>query len=184
MKHRFVIIGALGERMTSFFDETDARILTSLQKDGRLSTAELAAKVRLTASPTWRRVKRLEAAGVIAGYGANLNRRALGWGVLTFVTVKIGSHNEAEAHAFESAVGKLPQVVACWSIAGSADFLLQVVERDLDSYGEFAMTTIRRLPGIRSMQTIFTLKDVKQQGPWPISETLEMERDADPATQL
>jgi Lrp/AsnC family transcriptional regulator, leucine-responsive regulatory protein len=156
--------------MANLFDDSDHRILTALQADGRLSVAELATKAQLTSSPTWRRVKRLEDAGVIATYGAGLDRRALGWGVLAFVTVKIGDHNEAEARAFEEAVDDLPQIVACWSIAGSADFLLQVVERDLDSYGEFAMTTIRRLPGIRAMQTIFTLKEVKPQAAWPIPE--------------
>jgi Lrp/AsnC family transcriptional regulator, leucine-responsive regulatory protein len=62
----------------------------------------------------------------------------------------------------------LPEIVACWSITGSSDFLLQVVSSDLDSYAEFAMTTIRRLPGIKAMQTALTLKEVKAPSPWPI----------------
>ncbi len=72
------------------------------------------------------------------------------------------------ARAFEKSVASLPEIVACWSIAGSADFLLQVIARDLDTYAEFAMTTIRRLPGIKAMTTTFTLKEVKPPSPWPI----------------
>ena len=149
-------------------DARDRDILGALQADARLTTAELADKVQLSASPTWRRVKRLEDDGVIAGYQAVLDRRALGWGVLAFVAVTIEDHSEAQARAFEQAVTALPEIVACWSIAGNADFLLQVVGRDLDTYAEFAMTTIRRMPGIKAMQTIFTLKEVKPPAPWPI----------------
>jgi DNA-binding Lrp family transcriptional regulator len=92
----------------------------------------------------------------------------LGWGVLAFVSVAIESHSEEEARAFETAVAALPEIVACWSITGSSDFLLQVVASDLDSYAEFAMTTIRRLPGIKAMQSALMLKEVKAPAPWPI----------------
>lgn len=149
-------------------DAQDTDILTALQSDARLTVAELSEKVRLSTSPTWRRVKRLEEAGVITGYQAVLDRRTLGWGVLAFISVSIEDHSEAQARSFEKAVAALPEIVACWSIAGSSDFLLQVVGRDLDSYAEFAMTTIRRLPGIKAMHTTFTLKEVKAPAPWPI----------------
>jgi len=149
-------------------DAHDSRILAALQRNGRLTVAELSEKVHLSTSPTWRRVKRLEEEGVIVGYEAKLDRRALGWGVLAFVMVSIGDHGEAEAIAFERAVADLPEIVACWSIAGSSDFLLQVVKQDLDTYADFAMTTVRRLPGIKAMQTILTLKEVKSPAPWPV----------------
>ena len=154
--------------MPHSIDAHDSRILAALQGNGRLTVAELAEKVHLSTSPTWRRVKRLEDAGVIVGYQAMLDRRALGWGVLAFVMVTIGDHSDAEAHAFEQAVSDLPEIVACWSIAGSSDFLLQVVKQDLDTYADFAMTIVRRLPGIKSMQTILTLKEVKSPAPWPV----------------
>jgi DNA-binding Lrp family transcriptional regulator len=157
--------------MPHAIDAHDSRILAALQGNGRLTVAELAEKVHLSTSPTWRRVKRLEEAGVIVGYQATLDRRALGWGVLAFVMVTIGDHSDAEAHAFEQAVGELPEIVACWSIAGSSDFLLQVVKQDLDTYADFAMTIVRRLPGIKSMQTILTLKEVKSPAPWPVPRT-------------
>jgi Lrp/AsnC family transcriptional regulator, leucine-responsive regulatory protein len=149
-------------------DTGDIAILTALQHDARLTVAELAEKVRLSTSPTWRRVKRLEEQGLITGYHAALDRRALGWGVLVFVNVTIEDHSEAAAKAFEKAVHALPEIVACWSVAGSADFLLQVVSSNLDEYAEFAMTTVRRLPGIKAMHTTFTLKEVKPPTPWPV----------------
>ena len=149
-------------------DATDRRLLVALQQDARRTTAELAEAVNLSTSPCWRRVRRLEESGLIEGYRAVLNRRALGWGVLVFVHVTIGDHGEEEARAFETAVAALPEIIACWSVAGGSDFLMQVVAEDLDTYAEFAMTTIRRLPGIKAMQTTFTLKEVKQPTAWPL----------------
>lgn len=154
--------------MPRTLDSSDRAILSALQADARVTVAELADKVKLSTSPTWRRVKRLEEDGLIAGYHVALDRRALGWGVLAFIHVSIEDHSDAQARAFENAVEALPEIVACWSIAGSSDFLLQVVARDLDTYAEFAMTTVRRLPGIKAMQTSFTLKEVKPPTPWPL----------------
>src|SRR5262245_49118334 len=125
------------------FDRMDANILRELQGNARLSMADLATKVGLSTSPCWRRVKRLEECGLIAGYKADIDRRSLGWGVLVFVNVTIEDHSEKAAQTFEKAVHALPEIVACWSVAGAADFILQVVARDLDSYAEFAMTTVR-----------------------------------------
>jgi Lrp/AsnC family transcriptional regulator, leucine-responsive regulatory protein len=149
-------------------DVIDIKLLAALQNDARQTIATLAATVNLSPSPCWRRIKRMEEEGVIEGYRAVLRHRALGWGVLVFVNVSIENHSEEEARAFEKAVAALPEIVACWSVAGSADFLLQVVARDLDTYADFAMTTIRRLPGIKAMQTTFTLKEVKAPTAWPL----------------
>jgi DNA-binding Lrp family transcriptional regulator len=122
----------------------------------------------MSTSPCWRRVRRLEESGVIRGYQAVLDRRRLGLGVLAFIRIGIDSHSEAEARRFEKDVLKLDEVVACYSIAGDADFLLQVVARDLDAYAEFAMTVVRRLPRIKEMQTTFVLKEIKPMQGLPI----------------
>ncbi|WP_448951975.1 Lrp/AsnC family transcriptional regulator [Labrys neptuniae] len=153
---------------TSALEPADKRILTVLQADGRLTNQDLADKVGLSTSPCWRRVRRLEEDGVIQGYKAVLDRRQLGLGVLAFVRVKIDSHSEAEAEAFSSEVQQLDEVVACYSIAGDADFLLQVVARDLDAYAQFAMATLRRLPRIKEMQTTFVLKEIKPFNTLPV----------------
>lgn len=142
-------------------DPQDVRILGALQKDGRTSNQALAAEVGLSTSPCWRRVRQLEDDGVISGYRATLDRRKIGLGVLAFIRVRIDSHSEAEAEEFSKSVMRLNEVVACYSIAGDADFLLQVVSPDLDTYAEFAMSTVRRLPRIKEMQTTFVLKEIK-----------------------
>lgn len=146
----------------------DIRILRALQAEGRLTNQELAERVGMSTSPCWRRVRRLEEAGVIRGYQAMVDRRSVGLGVLAFVRVMIDSHSDAEALSFEREVKQLDQVIACFSVAGEADFLLQIVASDLDSYADFAMTVIRRLPRIKEMHTMFVLKEIKPLAALPI----------------
>lgn len=88
---------------------------------------------------------------------------------MVFVRVIIDSDSEAEAQKFEQEVGELENVVACYSIGGDTDFLLQVVSHDLDSYADFTMSVIRRLPGIKEMQSMFVLKEIKPLDAYPIS---------------
>jgi Lrp/AsnC family transcriptional regulator, leucine-responsive regulatory protein len=148
----------------------DLRILRALQGNGRLTNQELAARVAMSTSPCWRRVRRLEASGVIRGYQAVLDRRSLGLGVLAFVRVLIDSHSETESRRFEDEVQELENVIACYAIAGESDFLLQVVAADLDSYADFAMTVIRRLPRIKEMHTMFVLKEIKPLAALPLHD--------------
>ncbi|MGP7734061.1 Lrp/AsnC family transcriptional regulator [Oceanimonas smirnovii] len=147
---------------------TDIKILTSLQQDARTTNQTLAEQLGMSASPCWRKVRKLEEDEVIQGYRAVLDRRKIGLGVMVFVRVSIDSHSEAEARKFEQEVMELEDVVACYSVGGDADFLLQVVSRDLDSYAEFAMSVIRRLPGIKEMQSMFVLKEIKPFVAFPI----------------
>jgi DNA-binding Lrp family transcriptional regulator len=147
--------------MPQMLEPQDARILEALQADGRLTNQALAEKVGLSASPCWRRVRSLEESGVIQGYRAVVDRRRVGLGVLAFIRVKIDSHSEAEAEEFARRVALLSEVVACYSVAGDADFLIEVVAADLDAYAEFAMNVIRRLPRIKEMQTTIVLKEIK-----------------------
>ena len=149
-------------------EPVDTRILDALQGDGRLTNQALADKVGLSASPCWRRVNRLEQDGTIQGYRAVLDRAGIGLGVLAFVRVRIDSHSEEEAEEFSRSVMRLKQVIACYSVAGDADFLLQVVSADLDSYADFAMNVVRRLPGIKEMQTTFVLKEIKPFEGYPV----------------
>lgn len=139
----------------------DVRILTALQQDGRITNQTLADQIGMSASPCWRRVKQLEEHRYIQGYRAVLDRRKIGLGVMVFIRISIDSHSEAEARKFEKEVMQLEDVVACYSIGGDADFLLQVVAPDLDSFADFAMTVVRRLPGIKEMQSMFVLKEIK-----------------------
>ncbi len=149
-------------------DKTDESILKILQNDSRTTNQQLSEKIGMSASPCWRRVKRLEDEKVIRGYGVLLDRRKLGLGVMVFIRVSIDRHSEAEALKFEEEVMQLDDVVACYSIGGDADFLLQVVSYDLDTYAEFSMSIIRRLPGIKEMQSMFTLKEIKSFQGFPV----------------
>ncbi|WDS34606.1 Lrp/AsnC family transcriptional regulator [Pseudoxanthomonas sp.] len=149
-------------------DAFDLKILAALQGSGRMTNQELATRVGMATSPCWRRVRQLEADGVISGYRVTLDRKQLGLGILAYVRVKIDSHSEKEARQFELEVGKLDEVVACYAVAGDSDFLLQVVARDLESYSEFAMSRLRRLPGIKEMETTFVLREIKPLGPLPL----------------
>ncbi|NBG89821.1 Lrp/AsnC family transcriptional regulator [Pseudomonas sp. PAMC 29040] len=146
----------------------DARILAALQQDGRTTNQTLADGIGMSASPCWRRVRQLEEHKVIQGYRAVLDRRKIGLGVLVFVRVTIDRHSEVEARKFEQEVMALEDVVACYSIGGDADFLLQVVSRDLDTFADFAMSVIRRLTGIKEMQSMFVLKEIKPFMAWPV----------------
>ncbi|WP_455811362.1 Lrp/AsnC family transcriptional regulator [Pseudomonas graminis] len=146
----------------------DMKILALLQNDARITNQTLADNIGMSASPCWRKVRKLEEDEVIQGYRAVLNRKKIGLGVMVFVRVSIDSHSEAEARKFEQEVTALEDVVACYSIGGDADFLLQVVAQDLDAYADFAMKVIRRLPGIKEMQSMFVLKEIKPLVSYPI----------------
>ncbi|MDY0242633.1 MAG: Lrp/AsnC family transcriptional regulator [Rhodospirillaceae bacterium] len=150
-------------------EHADLRILKALQQDGRLTNQSLAAEIGLSPSPCWRRVRQLEEDGIIQGYRADLDRRAIGLGVLAFIRVKIDSHSESEAEEFSQSVLALDEVVACFAIAGDADFLLQIVAADLDAYARFAMAVVRRLPRIKEMQTMFVLKEIKPFQGFPLA---------------
>lgn len=154
-------------------DKTDAKILALLQKDSRITTVELSEQLNLSTSPCWRRVKQLEDTEIIKGYGVLLDRKKINLGVMVFIRVSIDSHSEKEAKKFEEEVIALDYVVACYSIGGDADFLLQVVSPDLDTYAEFSMSTIRRLPGIKEMQSMFVLKEIKPFTSFPIEIFLQ-----------
>ena len=152
----------------------DARILAALQQDGRTTNQTLADGIGMSASPCWRRVRQLEEHKVIQGYRAVLDRRKIGLGVLVFVRVTIDRHSEVEARKFEQEVMALEDVVACYSIGGDADFLLQVVSRDLDTFADFAMSVIRRLTGIKEMQSMFVLKEIKPFVSFPVKSAQDI----------
>jgi Lrp/AsnC family transcriptional regulator, leucine-responsive regulatory protein len=149
-------------------DRIDRRILHELQLDARLSSAELAEKVSLTASPCWRRVKRLEEDGLISGYHARLDARCLGYQVTAIVQVSLEKQDSESVLAFEDAVQEIPQVLACFRISGRYDHQLIVVAEDLETYGEFAASYINGLPKVKEVHTSFVLKEVKAAGNPPL----------------
>lgn len=153
---------------TEDLDATDKKLLELLQTDARKTVAELAEAVALSQSPCWRRVRALEKRGVISGYHAHLDRRALGYGVTGFVHLQMASHTQEATDAFERAVVALPQVLACHNLSGHYDYLLELIEQDLDAFAHLVRTKVRSLPGVREISTAFSLKEVKRSQALPI----------------
>lgn len=149
-------------------DAIDRRILAALQADGRLSNADLAERVGLSPSPCLRRVRRLEAAGLLGGYRALLGREAVGLGLTVFVGVKIGSHADQAAAEFEAAVVAMPEVIACHMVAGEADYLLEVVVPDLAAYQRFLLDRLLALPIVREVKSNIAIQALKQGAPLPL----------------
>jgi len=149
-------------------DATDLRLLREVQRDGRASVVALAERVGLSATPCARRLRRLEDEGVIAGYAARLDASRLGLGLTAFVQVSLASRSEETVEAFHAAVGRMPEVLAAWAMSGETDYLLQVVARDLDDYGEFATRRLLRLPGVKDTRSAFVLRTVKPPAGLPV----------------
>ena len=147
--------------MPSGLGRTDKALLSALQVNARLTVAELADSVALTTSPCWRRVKQLEESAMITGYQAILSPKALGYGVTAFVSVMMDSHSQDTARAFEQRLLAIPEIVACHNVSGRYDFLLEVVARDLESFGEFAREVLQTLPAVKEIYSSFSFKSVK-----------------------
>ena len=150
-------------------DKFDIAILSELQINARLTNAELAQRVGLSAAPCWRRVRALEESGFIKGYHAEIDRHKVGLGVFAFVRLDAERNTGDLTRAMEEAIAKIPQVMACHYISGSGTFELQVVARDLDSFSHFARTVLLNLPNVKDMHTSFSLGEVKTAGALPLS---------------
>jgi Lrp/AsnC family leucine-responsive transcriptional regulator len=150
-------------------DRTDLLLLDALQRNARLTVAELGQIVSLTASPCWRRVKRLEELGVVQGYRAVLAPEKLGYGVTAFVSVMMGDHAQDVVRRFEKRIAEIPQIISCHHVSGRYDFQLKVVAADLAAFGEFARNVLQALPGVKEIYSSFSLKAVKEDCGPPIT---------------
>ena len=151
-------------------DRIDRILLASLQEDARLTVADLAERASLAASPCWRRVKALEDDQIILGYHADLDPRRLGYDVTVFVSVMLENHQLGLGQSFETAVLAIPEIIACHNVSGRYDFLLEVVARDLESFGLFARNVLRTLPGVKEVYSSFSLGSIKPGRRLPIPE--------------
>lgn len=141
-------------------DATDRRILALLQKQGRISNAELAARVNLSPSACHRRVQRLEEAKIISGYVALLNARELQRQTTVFVEITLSGQADEVLEAFEREVSMIPDVLECHLMAGTADYLLKIVVEDTDDFARIHRQHLARLPGVAQMHTSFALRTV------------------------
>lgn len=142
-------------------DRTDEQILHALQDDSRISNADLADRVGLSASSCWRRVRALEAAGVIEGYGVRINDAKRGLGFKAIVHVQLTRHDPDQLTAFIRAVTQREEVRACHATTGQADYHLHVVCADIDAYNRFLEQFLFRIPAVASAQTNVILRSIK-----------------------
>lgn len=141
-------------------DETDRRILTALQRKGRMSNAELSEAVHLSPSACHRRVQRLEGDGYIRDYVALLDARRLGLPTTVFVEIKLTAQADEVLEAFEKAVARVPDILECHLMAGTADYILKVVAEDTEDFARIHRQYLTRLPGVAQMQSSFALRTV------------------------
>ena len=153
-------------------DKFDLAILQELQTDGRLSNAELANRVGLSAAPCWRRVRALEENGFIKGYRAEINRHKIGLGVLAFVRLDADRNTGDVLATLEEALRTIPEVVSCHYISGTGTFELQVVSQDLNSFSQFARDVLINLPNVKDLHTSFSLGEVKASSALPLGHLL------------
>ena len=141
-------------------DSTDRRILVILQRQGRMSNADVAERVNLSASACHRRIQRLEAEGYINDYVALLDPRKLQKPTTVFVEITLSGQADEILDSFEKAVARVPDVLECHLMAGSADYLLKVVADSTEDYARIHRQSLARLPGVAQMQSLFALRTV------------------------
>jgi Lrp/AsnC family leucine-responsive transcriptional regulator len=147
-------------------DDIDRRIISELQRDGRLAIVDLADRVGLSSTPCLRRVKRLEAERLIRRYAALVDAKAMGLGTQALVQVTLDDHSEPVVEAFEAAIRQRPEVIACYAVTGEMDFLLQVQVADLEAFSEFALKALLRMPGVKGTKSSFVMQTIKSDLAW------------------
>lgn len=142
-------------------DKTDRKILDALQHEGRLSNQALAEQLGLSTAACWRRVKALEENGVIAGYAALADRKALGLNLCTFIHVTLARHVKESTRLFEESVLQRPEVMECFATTGDADFILRVVSRDIEDLNRFLEEVLLGQPQIAQVKSNIALRELK-----------------------
>ncbi|KAF1727511.1 MULTISPECIES: Lrp/AsnC family transcriptional regulator [Pseudoxanthomonas] len=149
-------------------DRTDLRLLALLQRDGRATNADIAAQVNLSPSACLRRIQRLEATGVIAGYAARVDPKAIGMGLQAFVRVQLEKHDPASVQLFGDGVRAWDEVVACYALTGDMDYLLHVVVQDLEHFSRFLLDNLLNASGVADVNSSFVLRAVKTDAGLPL----------------
>lgn len=151
-------------------DALDTKILDLLQRKGRMSNADIAEKVNLSASACHRRIQRLEKDGIIRDYVAMLDSRAVGKPSTVFVEITLTGQADEILEAFERGVARIPNVLECHLMAGTADYLLKVVVSDTDDFARIHRQHLARLPGVAQMHSSFALRTVFKTTALPLSD--------------
>ena len=151
-------------------NKADIAILEALQKDGRLSNRDLAKKVSLSPSPSWRRLRALEDAGVISHYAAVVNREQVGLSIMGFAHVTLHDHRVENVKKFDRAILGAPRVLECHATSGEHDYMLKVVAPDMASYQDFLSSYLLKIGVVRTVNTSFVLKQQKNTTALPMDQ--------------
>jgi Lrp/AsnC family transcriptional regulator, leucine-responsive regulatory protein len=149
-------------------DRIDRAIVAELQRDGRLANVDLADAVGLSPSACLRRVKALEASGIIAGYHADVSRARAGLGLIVFIGLKVEGHSRETSSLVEQALLAIPAVVACYVVSGADDFLVEAAVPDLASYEQLLLDQILAIPRVTEARSTFAIRTVLSRGPLPL----------------
>jgi Lrp/AsnC family transcriptional regulator, leucine-responsive regulatory protein len=149
-------------------DRVDRAIVTRLQRDGRIANVDLADAVALSPSACLRRVKALEASGIIAGYHAEVSRARAGLGLTVFVGLTVERHSRQTSAQIEQALLAIPAVVACHLVSGNDDFLIEAAVPDLAGYEKVLLDQILAIPSVAEARSIFAIRTVLSRGPLPL----------------
>ena len=151
-------------------DKSERAILRELQQSGRMTNVELAQRIGSSEAPCFRRGKALEEAGVIRGYSARLDKRKLGYQVTALVLVALDQQSDSKVNKFMEAVEAEEHIVECHAITGSHDYFLKVIARNIDHFSELSIKQLLKFPGVRSIESNFSLIAVKEDSPIPVVE--------------
>ena len=165
------------QAMPIALDDRDIRILEILSREGRISKTELARRVNLSATPCWERLKRLEEAGLISGYRAEIALSRIASHVTIFVVAELESHRAADFQIFERSIERHDEIVACWALGGGFDYLLQVVAADIDGYQRLMDELLAARIGLKRYFTYIVTKEVKSTGAPPLDFLLGGQKD-------
>jgi Lrp/AsnC family leucine-responsive transcriptional regulator len=156
--------------MSDKLDRYDQAILDILQKNGRITNQELAEAIKLSPSPTLRRVRQMEEDGLIDGYVALLNAKKLGLTLMAFIGISMDKHIPERFEKLETTLASYPEVLECHLITGQdADYLLKVIVRDMDSYQQFLLNKLTRIEGVTGVHTSFVMKSPIHSTALPVS---------------
>jgi DNA-binding Lrp family transcriptional regulator len=150
-------------------DRTDLILLRALQRDGRATNVELAQQANLSESSCLRRVRQLEGDGAIERYAAVVSQQAVGLPLNIFITITLESQSEAALRAFEREIASTPEVMECYLMTGSADYLVRIVARDVDDLERIHSTRLTRLAGVARVTSSIAMRQVVRRAELPIS---------------
>ena len=147
--------------MEAKLDQIDKKILNILQGNAKITNSQLAIEIGLSPAPTLERVKKLENAGVIKSYHAELDQEKMGLGVCVFIQATLQGSNKTLMESFQRKIQQIPEVVECYHITGTADFLLKILSKDIKTYNDFILDRLIEITEIGNLQSMVVLSTMK-----------------------